>query len=212
MGVDLVGKLNNFRISNENFREEADGSVEYGCVTAGNHRVLRFNMITTNIGDKDLIIGDPEDPSVQRRFFDPAPPELTEELGFKFKKQPFFRYSIRNDDSSIKISGYKEAFCFDGLDPESCHNQGLAAGGKKTDIYGIDMACQFVVIDSIPDGEYILEATVNAHSVEAVKNYSKDIFIEEDNYDNNTVAVHLKIKGDKVTEILHRRRKKPRKI
>ena len=78
MGVDLVGKLNNFRISNENFREEADGSVEYGCVTAGNHRVLRFNMITTNIGDKDLIIGDPEDPSVQRRFFDPAPPELTE--------------------------------------------------------------------------------------------------------------------------------------
>ena len=63
------------------------------------------------------------------------------------------------------------------------------------------MACQFVVIDSIPDGEYILEATVNAPSVEAVKNYSKDIFIEEDNYDNNSVSVRLQIKGDNVTEI-----------
>jgi hypothetical protein len=204
MGVDLVGRLGNFRISNENFLkvgEGGDGSLDYGCVTPGNHRVLRFDMITTNIGDKDLVIGDPNDPSVQSRYFVPAPPELTEGVGFKFKEQPFFKYSIRNDDSTIKISGYKEAFCFDGLEPMSCSNQGLAARGTKEDEYASEMACQFVVIDSIPDGEYILEATVNAPSVEAVKSYSKDVFIEEDNYDNNSVSVRLQIKGDNVTEI-----------
>jgi hypothetical protein len=205
MGVDLVGRLDNFTIANENFVEKGeggDGSVDYGCATPGNHRVLRFDMITTNIGDKDLKIGDPNDPSVQSRYFVPAPKELTEGVGFKFKEQPFFKYSIRNDDSTIKISGYKEAFCFDGLGPvPSCTNQGLAARGTMEDEYGSDMACQFVVIDSIPDGEYILEATVNAPSVEAVKNYSKNVFIEEDNYDNNSVSVRLQIKGDNVTEI-----------
>ena len=55
--------------------------------------------------------------------------------------------------TSVKVSGYKEAFCFDGLDPMDCHNQGLAAGGKREDRYESDMACQFVVIDNIHDGE-----------------------------------------------------------
>jgi hypothetical protein len=201
MGVDLVGRLEDFRILNENFVEE-NHSVMYGCATPGNHRVLRFTMITTNIGDKDLKIGNPNDPSVQSKYFVREKPELTEGLGFKFKEQPFFKYSIRNDDSTVKISGYKEAFCFDGLGPvPSCTNQGLAAKGELEDEYGSEMACQFVVIDGIPDGEYILEATVNAPSVEAVKNYSKDVFIEEDNYDNNNVSVRLQIKGDNVTEI-----------
>lgn len=72
----------------------------------------------------------------------------------------------------------------------SCHNEGLAAREKKFDRYDSDMACQFVEIDDIPDGDYILEATVNAHRL-----------IEEDNYDNNTVAIHLQIKGDNVIEI-----------
>jgi lysyl oxidase len=149
-------------------------------------------MVTLNTGDKDLVIGDPSDPNIQRRYFDPAPKELTEGLGYKFKKQPFFVYLLRNDssswpDSSVIKQGYKEAFCFDGLDPMSCHNQGLAALGKKEDTYESDMACQFVVIDDIPDGDYILEANVNAQRL-----------IEEDNYDNNTVAVRLHIKGDYV--------------
>lgn len=52
------------------------------------------------------------------------------------------------------------------------------------------MACQFVAIDDITDGEYILEATVNAQRL-----------IEEDNYDNNTVVVCLQIKGDSVTQL-----------
>ena len=59
MGVDLVGKLDGFSISREIFGK-GDHSVEYGCIDTGSHRVLRFNMITLNRGDKDLVIGDPE--------------------------------------------------------------------------------------------------------------------------------------------------------
>lgn len=98
MGVDLVGKLNGFSISRENFslkKEGGDGSVDYGCIDSGSHRVLRFNMNTLNKGDKDLVIGDPSDPNVQRKFFDPAPKELTEDLGYKFKQQPFFVYLLK---------------------------------------------------------------------------------------------------------------------
>jgi Lysyl oxidase len=190
MGVDLVGKLDGFSVSRENFGRE-DHSVEYGCIDAGNHRVLRFNMITLNKGSTDLVIGDPRDSNIQKKFFDPEKKELTEGLGYKFKKQPFFVYLLRNDDSSVKVSGYKEAFCFDGLDPMSCYNQGLAAGGKREDRYESDMACQFVVIDDLSDGEYVLEATVNAQRL-----------IEEDDYGNNTVAVRLQIKGDDLPKII----------
>ena len=193
MGVDLVGKLESFKVQRQNFarlEENGDGSVEYGCVKAGSHRVLRFNMITLNRGDKDLVIGDPRDPDTQKKFFDPVDPRLTEGLGYKFKRQPFFVYSLRNDDSSVKLSGHKEAFCFDGFEMGNCYKQGLPALEKMSDTYEYDMACQFVVIDNIPDGEYILEATVNAQRL-----------IEEDDYDNNTVTVRLEIKGDNVTKL-----------
>jgi hypothetical protein len=205
MGVDLKGELSNFTISREDFlslEEGGDGSVEYGCIKKGNHRVLRFDMITYNIGDQDLMIGDPRDPDVEKKYFrHKSPPELTEGLGYQFRLQPFFVYSLRNDNSTVKLSGYKEAFCFDGLDPMSCYNQGLAAKSKKSDVYSSDMACQFVVIDDLADGEYTLEATVNAPSVESIKNGNGEVLFEEDNYDNNTVAVRLQIKDDKVTEI-----------
>jgi Lysyl oxidase len=81
----------------------------------------------------------------------------------------------------------------------SCDDQGILAGGKKEDTYELAMPCQFVVIDDLADGEYILEATINAPSVDAVKNkYKYKVIFEEDNYDDDTVAVRLRIKGDDV--------------
>ena len=137
---------------------------------------MRFNLHVRNIGDQDLVVGDPRDPNIQRKFFDPAPPELTEGLAFKFN-QPFFAYSLRNDDSSVKISGYKIPICFDVL-PNG--EQGIAAGGGE-DQYVPDFPCT-LIIDDIPDGEYILEVTVNAPSVDAVKNGKGEVLFEEDRY------------------------------
>jgi hypothetical protein len=154
-------------------------------------------MITFNIGDKDLIIGNPKDrPDIFEHstvFADVVPP------GFQFKKPPFFVYNLKNDDLSVNINGYKIPYCFEGLDG-TCTNQGIKANGGQ-DTYGGNNPCQFVIIDNIPDGEYILEATVNAPSVEAAKNGKGKIIFEEDDYDDNTVAVRIQIKDDQVNEI-----------
>src|SRR5215469_14791674 len=123
MGVDLTGQLSGFKISREDFKH-GDCSVKIGCIRKGNHRLLRFDMITSNIGDKDLVLGDPRDPRVEHKFFEPFDKHCTEGLGYRFKAKPFFEYSLRNDDSSVSLSGYKDAFCFDGLEPRDCTNQG----------------------------------------------------------------------------------------
>ncbi len=193
MGVNLIGKLSGLAISKENFKtkeEGGDGSVNLGCIDKGEHRVLRFNMITYNKGDKDLIIGKPED---RPDIFEPS---NVFDTGFQFRQPPFFLYNLRNDDLSVNIQGYKIPYCFDGLG-QGCDYQGIKANGGE-DIYGADEPCQFLVIDNMQDGEYILEATVNAPSVEAAKNGKGKIIFEEDNYDDNTVAVRIQIKSDQV--------------
>jgi hypothetical protein len=197
MGVNLIPKLDGFRISRENFkRKEAggDGSVNLGCVDKGNHRVLRFNLHTLNIGDKDLVIGNPKD---RPDIFEHSDVFST---GFQFRQPPFFVYFLKNDVSSVKISGYKIPFCFDALPPASCENQGIAAGVGE-DVYESELPCQFVVIDDVADGEYTLETTVNAPSVDAVKLGKGKVLFEEDNYDDNTIAVRLLIKGDNIEKL-----------
>jgi hypothetical protein len=203
MGVNLVGSLDGFKITRENFKrvkdgnfgsDGTDGSVNLGCVDEGNHRVLRFSLITKNIGDKDLIIGDPRD---RPDIFEASDVYDTK---YQFRTH-FFVYNLRNDDSSVNIHGYKIPYCFDALEKMDCFNQGILAGGAKEDTYEFSMPCQFVVIDDVPDGEYILEATVNAPSVDAVKSGKGTVIIEEDNYDDNTVGVRLQIKGDNINVI-----------
>ncbi len=197
MGVNLIPKMDGYKISKENFRlkkENGDGSVDLACVDKGTHRVLRFNLRTRNIGDKDLIIGNPKDR-----------PDIFEhsdvfDTHFQFKRPPFFVYTLRNADSSVKKLGYKIPYCFDALQPMSCYNQGIAAGGGE-DTYEADMPCQFVVIDDLIDGKYFLDATVNAPSVDAIKYGKGKVIFEEDNYDDNTLTVCLQIKGDEVKEI-----------
>ena len=174
----------------------------------GKHRVLRFNLHIVNVGDKDLVIGNPKD---RPDIFEPS--EVFD-TGFQFRTK-FFVYTLKDDYEGIKISGYKIPFCFEdhgedhgehhegghGDEPKfDCDNQGIASGGHE-DVYDSDQPCQFVVIDDLPDGEYILEATVNAPSVDAVKNGKGKVLFEEDNYDDNTLAVRLKIIGDDVAEI-----------
>jgi Lysyl oxidase len=196
MGVNLVPQLDGFSIYTENFirkEEGGDGSVDLGCIDKGSHRVLRFNLHCLNVGDEDLVIGNPKER-----------PDIFEhsdvfDTGFQFREK-FFVYALKNDDSGVIQRGYKIPFCFDGGPKYSCDYQGIAAGGNE-DVYESDLPCQFVRIDDVPDGEYILEATVNAPSVDAAKNGKGKVLFEEDNYDDNTVAIRLLIQGDDIKQI-----------
>ena len=62
--------------------------------------------------------------------------------------------------------------------------------------YDSFLPCQFIIIDGLKDGIYTFKATVNAPSVDAVKNGKGKILFKEDNYDNNTVSLNLKLNGN----------------
>jgi hypothetical protein len=197
MGVNLTPKLDGFRISTEDFRSKkdgGDGSVDLGCVRKGRHRVLRFDLHVINIGDKDLVIGNPKD---RPDIFEPS---VVFDTGTQFREK-FFVYTLKNDDSTVNISGHKIPFCFEDEDKYTCENQGIGKESKE-DVYEGGLPCQFLVIDDVPDGEYTLEATLNFPSVCAVKTGIGKVLFEEDNYDDNTKSVRLKIKGNENPKVI----------
>jgi len=58
MGVNLVTIVRNFSISRPTFSAN-DHDVQDGCVTPGKHRVMRFDFLSHNAGDTDLVVGSP---------------------------------------------------------------------------------------------------------------------------------------------------------
>lgn len=162
MGVNFVPHVGNFQLSNESF-ESDDHDVHDGCVTPGDHRLLRFDMLTYNAGDTDAEIGRPEN---NEDLFEHSDSHGHEHL------KGFNRYDLYDADGNDVGVGRKQAFCL--MDsapipdhPESssggrfdCTYQGISAGWY--DKYGAHLGCQYVVVDGLPDGKYTLEATTNA--------------------------------------------------
>src|SRR5215218_2423597 len=58
MGVNLVTRVRNFSIQNKSFAA-SDHDVQDGCVTPGSHKLLRFDFLSYNAGNADLVIGSP---------------------------------------------------------------------------------------------------------------------------------------------------------
>jgi hypothetical protein len=214
MGVDLVPELlkDSFAVVEGKFvavgnadptdpEQIAEYSVENGCITPGLHRVFRFTIHTTNKGTEDLVIGAPKDRLdifAHPRDLTPPLPDAPYEW---IMKEKFFTFSLENN-SGTEYSGYKRPFCFAGglnhqTNPPSqfsCLYQGIGVSGF--DSYNAYLPCQFIIIDGLKDGIYTFKATVNAPSVDAVKNSKGNVMFEEDNYDNNTVSLNVKFNGN----------------
>jgi hypothetical protein len=155
-------------------------AIEEGCVVeSGMRRLLRFSTMTPNIGDTDLVLGDP-----------------TGTPGFEFAAchnhfhfNGYARYELVNDIGEIIAVGHKQAFCLldsmpvlPGAGPPqfNCSFQGLTRGWA--DIYDSSLDCQWVDITGVVDGDYLLRISINPDRV-----------IEESNYDNNTVEVPVNV-------------------
>jgi hypothetical protein len=154
---------------------------------------MRFDLQCLNIGDKDLVIGNPKD----------RPDVFVEhpEIGGYWFKEKFYTWKLKND-AGIEKHGHKVAFCLMDFGPQqkfTCEYQGISAGGH--DMYRGGLPCQFIEIDGVPDGKYMFEATANAYSVKVAKSGTGNILFEEDNYDDNTVSVQLEIEGNQVRQI-----------
>jgi hypothetical protein len=198
MGVNLVPKVDDYTLLDREFvtrehktsnRQVADGSVEDGCISEGRHSVLRFDFYCSNIGDKDLVIGDPA-----------SRPDLYKQEGGRWiMKDKFNVFSLKNNDGT-RFEGYKVVFCIeDDSGDFDCSYQGIKAG--NFDIYEKHLPCNFIVVDGIKDGDYKFEATTNAVSVRAAREDIMPIPIEEDNYDDNTITVNLRIKEGHVNVV-----------
>jgi hypothetical protein len=153
---------------------------------------MRFDLYCNNRGNEDLVIGNPAD--------HPEIFERSDVFGWQFKDK-FYTYNLKNDSGVVR-EGYKVAFCLLGGRSRKdgrtfdCDYQGIEAG--KRDLYSAGLPCQFIIIDDLANGDYTLETTANAPSVKAVKTGKGNIIIEEDDYDDNTIEIQLRINGDTV--------------
>ena len=101
MGVNLVTRVRNFTVQTRTF-SASDHDVQDGCVTPGSHKLLRFDFLSYNAGNADLVIGSPA-----------ARPDLfvwSSGHGHYHLKD-FNEFLLFRANGTLATVGYKQAFC-----------------------------------------------------------------------------------------------------
>ncbi len=198
-GPNLTPDVRNFTIEMGYVGELTE--VQDGCIPNGTHNLLRFDFLSKNIGNADFIAGKPLD----------RPDLFYYHLSHHhFHMREFNQYKLISSTGNFSSTGNliipstKPGFCLSdseqvlpnatrqsGYYPSTCPDDGvMGISAGWADVYFSDLTCQYLVIDQIPDGEYLLVVTTNA----ARK-------VPEDTYEDNTVAKGLSISGTVVSEI-----------
>ena len=187
-----------------------------GCVLSpGTHLLLRFMSSTPNIGQADLVIGDPRlclgdlfrfsECHQHLHFQEYADYRLWTPAGYD---KWVARRDLTSPTNSGKnaqllerarqngelVVGRKQGFCiieiapfkFGDVEPpppmyRSCLNQGLQVG--YADQYVPQLACQFIQMTGVAEGDYVLEDHVNPEQL-----------LPESDYTNNASAVRFHFK------------------
>lgn len=156
-----------------------------GGVSPGPHRLLRMTVMTPNIGDADIYIGDPNETFVngQSDLY-----EFAEcHNHYHFKNYALYELVRKNADGSEKVwRAAKRGFCMLDTDPNPAHmgeapreknfascgtttvpgNQGISHGWADT--YRWFLGGQYFILDDnggvqdpVPPGDYFIRITVN---------------------------------------------------
>ena len=130
---------------------------------SGYRRLLRFDTVVMNMGDGDLVVGDPTDPSnPYARWFEFSPCHR------HYHIRGFSNYQLLKLDRSIAAQGHKQAFCLEDLLKYSnndshgytCRSQGISSGWG--DWYFKQLSGQWIDITGVPEGDYIVHNEINA--------------------------------------------------
>ena len=163
---NLIPVIDRVQIQTRSF---APGSCEVmeGCTLPGRRRLLRFDLITPNIGAGDLYLGPPV---VNNR------PDGRFEYGachmhYHFRGYADYRLLGLTDDTEI-ARGHKQSFClldsarYMGMgravaprEAYSCVDQGIHAGWF--DLYDRALDCQYIDVTDVPPGRYRVRARIN---------------------------------------------------
>jgi Lysyl oxidase len=191
MGVNLVTRVRSFAISTQTFTAN-DHDVQDGCVTPGSHKIMRFDFLSYNAGNSDLVIGSPAS----------RPDLFVWSAGHgHYHLRDFNEFLLFSANGGLATIGYKQAFCaidIERIGPNASSNprfadcntdQGISSGWA--DVYSSGLPCQYIVIDNVPNGDYTLQSTTNAKHV-----------VGEDCFGDNTEWTGLRIAGSGVSEIV----------
>ena len=189
MGANLIPIVRKFKIETKTFAAN-DCAKQEGCIdSTGTRKLLRFDFLCWNAGDKEVKMGAPAQ-NPQWYEFSPC-------HGHYHLKQ-FNGYKLY-DCKGKERKGNKQAFCLEDSEKLSAgpankkfndcnNNQGVSAGWA--DLYGANLDCQWIDITGLPDGEYVVEARTNRSGI-----------VKEDWYGDNFTWAGVKITGNTVKEI-----------
>jgi hypothetical protein len=160
-----------------------------GCALPGRRTLLRFDLLTPNMGPGDLEMGAPTVDGRPRDGFALG----TCHMHYHFNE--YADYRLYTLDGREVGRGHKQAFCLEDSQPVdgsqrkvgdaeryTCNRQGIHAGWM--DVYLRDLDCQYVDVTDVEPGMYRLRATVNGSRV-----------LRENRYDDNTAEMVVRV-GD----------------
>jgi hypothetical protein len=148
----------NATLVNRSFSSNQCDVIE-GCALPGARRYLVFGTETRNIGDADLVVGDPR--------FNTNFTFVTCHGHYHF--DGFADYRLVGSAGLGAARGNKVGFCLrdsvpwrtgaPSLGRYNCDFQGIQSGWS--DVYGPTLSCQWVDVTDVPAGLYVLEVEVN---------------------------------------------------
>lgn len=156
-------------------------SVEEGDITPGVRRLVRFSVMTPNIGNQDIYVGDPNVHVANNDgLFEFA------ECHRHYHFRHYALYQLIDPQTGYVWRAAKRGFCMLDTDPNPAYlggvppkegkyrscggvgipgNQGITAGWADT--YRFTLGGQYFILDGgdgqpvVPPGEYIIKITVN---------------------------------------------------
>jgi hypothetical protein len=158
----------------------SDCSVAYGCVSPGTRTLLEFTTEVWNIGDADLVLGNPTNNPLF--YYSPC--------NGRYYFKDCAVYNLLDTHYNVVVPGHKASFCI-GDDFQwnpgaktnpvyNCSYQGLQQGW--VDDYPAGVPCQWIDITGVPSGNYLLQLIINPENL-----------VQESNTNNNTLFVAVSI-------------------
>jgi hypothetical protein len=151
-----------------------DPEFQAGCFTGvGQRRIMEWNSIIVNLGDRPLVVGDT---SAHQPIW-----TFNDGLG----QLEFFGWTrsfLRDDNNVLVGAGHKGSFCMIDLFEvipgsqaifQDCGNgQGINDG--MGDVYSVGLQCQFIDITGVPAGSYTLEVQTDFTKQLPEKSYNNN--------------------------------------
>lgn len=156
----------------ESFLPE-DCDLDEGCGSPSTRRILRFDTETRNVGQADLVLGDP----AGNPLYD------YDACHGHYHLKHFAEYRLLDTNGAQVAMGNKVGFClldFYAWDANAspgyvfdCDYQGIQRGWA--DVYLSGLPCQWVDITGLPGGTYILELEVDPENLIAEADENNNI-------------------------------------